>query len=63
MKNYLVIHSKGTGEEFQDFFLVQGQTHEDAARAKPALFAGVTVTTVEVEGEWQRFSNDAGGAV
>ena len=67
MQNYLVIHRRDTkfaGEGFENFFIVQAQTHEEAAaKSRPVPGAGVRVTTVEVDGEWQYYSNDAAGAV
>ena len=68
MQNYLVIHRRDTkfaGEGFENIFIVQAQTHDEAAaKTTPEAFFGVRVTTIEVTGDpWQYYSNDAGGAV
>ena len=54
----LVIHRRETkfaGEGFENFLIVQAQTHEEAAaKSKPGR--GLLVTTVEVAGEWQYYT-------
>ena len=61
MKNYLVIHRRAkthVDEVFQNLFIVQAQTHDEAAeKTRPEALFGLLVTTIEVNGEpWQYYN-------